>query len=87
MQYVTVNGETRPKIDGAVLQAPVSDVDYFDKISTNEAKKWVVIAEQMVAEGKGNEWLPRDASLSLVEEGRTPVPFSAYRFASLYARR
>lgn len=91
MWYATVKTENRPKIDGAILQAPVSDVEFFETLASDEAKQWVLTAQRMVLEGNGQEYLPRAASLSFsFEQGPkedTALPYTAYRFASLYGRR
>jgi len=91
MQYVTVNPDSRPKISGAILQAPVSDVELFEIRATKEAKQWAATAQRMVMEGKGQEYLPLAASLSCDFDGpvapELAVPYTAYRFASLYGRR
>jgi hypothetical protein len=91
MQYVTVNSGSRPTISAAILQAPVSDVEFFEIRASEEAKRWLATAQSMVAEGKGQEYLPLAASLSFsFDEPNTPdlaIPYTAYRFASLYGRR
>lgn len=85
-----MGAENRPKIDAAILQAPVSDVEFFETHATPEARKWVEIAEEMVREGKGNEYLPRNAGRVISSLFDAPdeetAPFTAYRFASLYGR-
>jgi len=40
MKYVTVNPGSRPKISGAILQAPVSNVELFE-IRATEETKWL----------------------------------------------
>lgn len=87
-----MNANSRPAISAAVLQAPVSDVEFFDIGASEEAKRWVATAHKMVVEGMGQEYLPLAASLSLSFDGLTTtpdvaVPYTAYRFASLYGQR
>jgi hypothetical protein len=85
MHYCTVEYATRPSINGAILQAPVSDVEYFEANASPEAKRWLMIAQAMVAAGKGEEWLPKEGSLASGSLTGQPVPFSIYRFTSLNA--
>ena len=91
MQYVTVNAGNRPRISVAILQAPVSDVELFEVEASEEAKRWVATAQGMVSEGKGQEYLPLAASLSFGFDGpvapESAIPYTAYRFASLFGRR
>mmetsp|Transcript_13342 Transcript_13342/g.27235 ORF Transcript_13342/g.27235 Transcript_13342/m.27235 type:complete len:295 (+) Transcript_13342:97-981(+) len=59
------------KISGVILQAPVSDRE-----TDEDNAKWVELAEEMCASGKGDEFLPRAAFWA---------PITATRFRSLYA--
>lgn len=84
MQYSTVSSSNRPAIDAAILQAPVSDVECFEVWGKDDAKRWLETAKQMVSEGKGLEFLPRDAVLST--KGALPrTVYTAYRFESLFS--
>jgi alpha-beta hydrolase superfamily lysophospholipase len=81
MEYVTGKGhEQRPKIDGAILQAPVSDREGLPSIMAPEAYKNIIeTAEAFVREGRANDALPGAVTGSYL--GRLPV--SAYRWLSL----
>lgn len=83
MRYLTINPEGRPPISGAILQAPVSDMESFEMTATPESRRWAGVAAQMVADGKGQDWMPKEASTSLGGDDGA-VPFTAYRFASLF---
>ena len=85
MHYLTVHPEIRPNISGAILQAPVSDVEYFENVGGPTFHMWAEFARNLVAEGKGDDWLPKEASQSAAALG--VIPFTAYRFASLFAPR
>jgi len=91
MQYVTVNPGSQPKISGAILQAPVSNVELFEIRATEEAKQWVATAQGMAMEGKGQEYLPPAESLSCDFHGpvvpELAVPYTTHCFASLHGRR
>lgn len=69
---------------GAILQAPASDIEYFLHSASDEARAWAIIAHKMVQSGRGDEWMPKDASVSVSAKS---VPFTAYRYASLYTER
>jgi len=88
----------RPSITAAILQAPVCDREYFEATCSVDAIAWVEVAKSLVEEGKGSSWMPKLASEAAMgksgfegeaeeiegwQEG--PVPFTAYRFWSLYA--
>ncbi|KAG8935098.1 hypothetical protein FRC02_008670 [Tulasnella sp. 418] len=83
----TSSSSPRPQIKSAILQAPVSDQEFFKSKypGDHEARIWVKKATDMVLQGNGNEWLPIDASRSLVGEGEQLTPFTAYRYWSLFA--
>lgn len=71
------------KLDGGILQAPVSDTEaseYFHK-DTN-IKEVLKQAKQLIDAGRGDELLPEEARKLSAD-----VPVSAYRFYSLNARR
>ncbi|GMH65269.1 hypothetical protein TrRE_jg7595 [Triparma retinervis] len=59
-------------ITGAILQAPASDRE-----TTEDNAKWCEMAENMINEGKADEFLPRAAFWA---------PITASRFSSLYTR-
>lgn len=81
MEYVTGPGrERRPRIDGAILQAPVSDREGLPDIMSDEARKKILqIADEYIKDGRANDPLP--ASISGSYLGRLPI--SAYRWSSL----
>jgi len=85
IHYLTVHPEIRPEISGAVLQAPVSDVEYFENVGDPTFHMWADFARNLVSEGKGETWLPKEASQSAAALG--VIPFTAYRFASLFSPR
>jgi hypothetical protein len=81
MEYVTGRGhEQRPRIDGAILQAPVSDREGLAEIMSEEARDHILqTAKQYITDGRQNDPLP--ASISGTYLGRLPI--SAYRWSSL----
>lgn len=95
MQYATANSSDRPTITGAILQALVSDNEFFDAYANDAAKRWLLTAQRMVSDGQGEELLPLDASKAVSsgsgngdDHDDLPeqyTPFTAYRFASLHA--
>lgn len=99
MQYLAVNNKSRPLISGAILQAPVSDYEFFNHYASSAVKQWVQTAEDLVKSGKGRELLPLEASIAVSfgagngvgaedSDALAPpiTPFSAYRFASLHGQ-
>ena len=81
MEYVTGKGhESRPRIDGAILQAPVSDREGLPDVMTAEARLEIIAtAESYVKEGRADDALPGSVSGKYL--GRLPI--SAYRWLSL----
>jgi alpha-beta hydrolase superfamily lysophospholipase len=81
MEYVTGKGhEQRPRIDGAILQAPVSDREGLPAIMTSEEHAEIIrTAEEYIQDGRAQDALP--ASVSGTYLGRLPI--SAYRWQSL----
>lgn len=75
-------------IKGIVLQAPVSDREAVPLTCTSgghtlsEISKFKELATSMVADGRGEEVMPRQASLLI----GPPHPITAYRFHSLTGR-
>lgn len=67
------NGETNQDIAGYILQAPVSDREHF-KVNLPNFDQFVELAIKYRNEGKGQEYLPRDAM---------DAPITADRFFSL----
>ncbi|KDQ16236.1 hypothetical protein BOTBODRAFT_30956 [Botryobasidium botryosum FD-172 SS1] len=94
----TGSDSPRPPITAAILQAPVCDREYFEATCSVDAIAWVEVAKGLVEEGKGSSWMPKAASDAAMGksgfEGEAEeigewqagsVPFTAYRFWSLYA--
>ncbi|KIW00255.1 uncharacterized protein PV09_08146 [Verruconis gallopava] len=81
MEYVTGKGrEGRPRIDGAILQAPVSDREGLHSTMTDAARRQIIeTAQRFVEEGRESDPLP--SSISGTYLGRLPI--SAYRWLSL----
>ncbi|KAJ1559628.1 hypothetical protein HK405_009908 [Cladochytrium tenue] len=72
------SGRLRHRLDAIVLQAPVSDREYFQHVRPpGDAAAWIRAAEELVRAGRPDELLPREAD---------DVPMSARRFLSLYTR-
>jgi hypothetical protein len=82
----------RSFVAAAILQAPVSDREFFDHTSgTNpDAVAWLKRATELVEAGKGSEWLPKEASkafhLSDETDEKHLTLYNAYRFHSLFAK-
>ena len=82
------HGSERTAINGFVLQAPVSDREamyWFAQSSASEDRTDTLIdaiarADVMIAEGRGEELMPRDCI------GCECIPTTARRFASLSGR-
>ncbi|KAI7872611.1 uncharacterized protein EV154DRAFT_431299 [Mucor mucedo] len=70
------NKNGKSSIAGYILQAPVSDREYFNA-SSPEIHKYLDLSINLRNEGKGNELLPKDAFWNLI---------SADRFFSLCAK-
>ncbi|KAI4262310.1 MAG: hypothetical protein L6R42_002512 [Xanthoria sp. 1 TBL-2021] len=64
--YLSYEG-SRPKVDGGILQAPVSDREAIQMIyPAEEYKRYNEMAQQRVKEGKGDHMLPNEVSLPLL---------------------
>jgi hypothetical protein len=81
MEYVTGPGrETRPTIDGAILQAPVSDREAIMKSMPKESQeRFVKMAQEWMDSGRGNDVLPA----SIIGKDFMKTATTAYRFLSL----
>ena len=80
--HYLVSPGSRPPVDAAILQAPVSDREIFRPTLGEEAfSASIATAERMVKEGKGEDCLP----VSVVDKLFGPVPVSARRWLSLAA--
>lgn len=56
------NEGSRPRLDGAILQAPASDREGLgDVISAEQLKSSVKLAQEMISDGRGQDLLPRNA--------------------------
>ncbi|KAI9796258.1 MAG: hypothetical protein M1833_006427 [Piccolia ochrophora] len=81
MEYLTGDdAETRPPLDGAILQAPASDREGMLMTMKREDYDFLVdTARRWVAEGKGEDIMPRD----MIAETFVDAPCSARRWLSL----
>lgn len=70
------HGTAAALVDGFVLQAPVSDREYYYKTHASSHERHLALAEEMRATGRGEELMPR---------GICPIPTTADRFYSLVA--
>ena len=78
MHYLTSPGD-RPKIDGAIMQASVSDREAIEMLADPaDLKKGVELAQIYVKEGRGDDVLPNDMTSMLL-----PGPIAAKRYLSL----
>ncbi|CAF9919768.1 MAG: hypothetical protein HETSPECPRED_004114 [Heterodermia speciosa] len=78
MHYLTSPGQ-RPKINGAIMQAGISDREAFDTLDDpDHIKKGVDVARRYVREGRGNDVIP-DYLTNMV----FAAPVSAKRWLSL----
>ncbi|KAJ3043834.1 hypothetical protein HK097_001654 [Rhizophlyctis rosea] len=62
------------QVSAGILQAPVSDREYMVWKGPESVNKWLPIAEKFITEGKGDEFLPREAY---------STPITSARYASL----
>jgi pimeloyl-ACP methyl ester carboxylesterase len=96
MHYLTSDHSTsRPQLNGAILQGPVSDHEFFVSIlSQTSAPHWLNHATSLVESGKGAEWMPKEACKTVALDPNAPeekdnvgsvIPHTAYRFHSLFA--
>ena len=83
MHYLSSEGATsRPRIDGAILQAPVSDRDALSRLGdmSEEIGEAEALAREWVEEGKGDDVLPSEHTMYVFGQGSV---VSAKRFLSL----
>ena len=77
------------KIHGGILQAPVSDCEYFDAHKTPTDAELIDRAASLIASGRGGDVLPRNATATPSETSHGNAaaviqpPMTAYRFYSL----
>lgn len=84
MEYLTGTHEFEhiSRLDGAILQAPISDVEACEYLDTEKQLPGLLaIAEKLIGEGKSEELLPV-SSFDLT----FGAPTTAYRFHSMYSR-
>eukprot|EP00914_Ancora_sagittata_P022348 GHVO01044456.1.p1 GENE.GHVO01044456.1~~GHVO01044456.1.p1 ORF type:complete len:252 (-),score=34.14 GHVO01044456.1:87-842(-) len=62
-------------VSGGILQAPVSDVDYFNMTKTEEDIESILWAQQMMKDGKGGELMPIGTFMD--------TPITAERYLSI----
>ncbi|KAL8711409.1 MAG: hypothetical protein Q9225_007122 [Loekoesia sp. 1 TL-2023] len=66
LHYVSSEG-SRPMVDGAILQAPVSDREAIQMIyPAEDYKRYNEMAQKWVEEGRGDEVLPNEVSLPII---------------------
>ncbi|KAL8671437.1 MAG: hypothetical protein Q9168_004066 [Polycauliona sp. 1 TL-2023] len=66
LSYLSFPG-SRPRVDGGILQAPVSDREAIQMFyPAEEYRKYNELARQWVTEGKGDHMLPNEISLQLM---------------------
>ncbi|KAL8914896.1 MAG: hypothetical protein Q9171_000523 [Xanthocarpia ochracea] len=66
LAYLSSEG-SRPKVDGGILQAPVSDRQAIEMIyPAEDYKRYNKMAQKWVQEGKGDYILPNEVSLALL---------------------
>lgn len=86
MYYLTqpsTSNEGRPKIDGGIIQASVSDREgYYDYVGRENAEKKLAVARDWIEQGRGQDVLPRDFD-NLCKY----CPMSAQRFVDLVSIR
>ncbi|KAL8732867.1 MAG: hypothetical protein Q9166_002468 [cf. Caloplaca sp. 2 TL-2023] len=64
--YLAFEG-SRPKVDGGILQAPVSDRETIQMIyPEDELLRYNRLAQQWIDEGKGDHMLPNEVSLPIL---------------------
>ena len=83
MHYLVAPGsENRPKIQGVILQAPVSDREALWRLGdmSSEVEEAEALAKAMVENGRGNDVLPREQTMCIFGQ-RSVV--SAKRLLSL----
>ncbi|CAG9465134.1 unnamed protein product [Pedinophyceae sp. YPF-701] len=74
-----------PPIAGVVLQAPVSDRETFETLPDSD--KLVFVANEMLASGQGEEFIPQAQLTAIGGELFPPgTPITARRFLDLYDR-
>lgn len=83
MEYLSKHKKASPKedIDGAILQAPVSDSEAIEMHGGEKAKAMLELAERLLREGRGDEIMPEDARKVAFH-----TPVTAYRFHSLVSK-
>ena len=72
----------RPEVEGGIMQAPASDREYFEQVDdslTQPLGALLPIAEEMIARGKGQNWMDSGP-------GKEMGTMTAYRFHSLYGK-
>ncbi|KAL8651438.1 MAG: hypothetical protein Q9226_004711 [Calogaya cf. arnoldii] len=64
--YLSYQG-SRPKVDGGILQAPVSDREAMEMVyPAEDSRRYTEMARQRVKDGKGDHVLPNEVSLQLL---------------------
>ena len=83
IEYLTKT-DGLPELQGAIIQAPVSDQEAFTLSRTKEEASAIIkeIEEEYISKGRSKDLLPQK-----YREMAFNVPISAYRFVSLYGTR
>ncbi len=72
-----------PSVDGFILQAPVSDREAAgQRVHKKALDDSLAKAESMIKSGQGQEILPGEVTAIM---GSPPMPYTAYRWHSLFA--
>ncbi|KAK5664249.1 hypothetical protein OQA88_466 [Cercophora sp. LCS_1] len=80
MEYADYEKYGNPRVDGYILQGPVSDREALGMTTDKEELgRSVAYAEELVKSGKGEEVVPRE----MLPDGWREAPVSAYRWWSL----
>lgn len=80
IHYLSHNPTSRARVDGGIMQAPASDREYFaegDDPGVNAWNKNLVVAAQMMQEGKGDQVMDPKACEAM------GLRITAYRLWSL----
>lgn len=80
MEYTNYAKYSNSPVDGFILQAPVSDRESLDTFIPDYQPK-LDYANKMIAEGKGEDVLPNEYSIAMLD-----APISANRFHDLFAK-
>ncbi|KAL6694645.1 hypothetical protein J3F84DRAFT_377511 [Trichoderma pleuroticola] len=80
MEYTNYAKYSNSPVHGFILQAPVSDRESLDTFLPDYQSK-LDYAKKMIAEGKGEDCLPNEYSIAMLD-----APLSANRFHDLFSK-